>query len=123
MKSRTTPLEVPKSAYLIHPEDNVATALSTLPPGPVVLTGARTLTLEILESVPAGHKLSVCPIEKGGRIIKYGVCIGEATEKIITGQRVHSHNMKSLHDERSTCFNQENASPQDIRYELEDFYD
>ena len=61
-------------------------------------------------------------IENGERIIKYGVPIGEATEKIIAGQRVHSHNMKSLHDERSTCFNQENASPQDIHYELEDFY-
>ena len=42
-----------------------------------------------------GHKISVCDISEGSRIIKYGYPIGIATADIKAGESVHSHNMKT----------------------------
>ena len=46
-------------------------------------------------SLETGHKIAVCDIEKGADIIKYGYPIGYATESIMQGEHVHSHNMKT----------------------------
>lgn len=46
-------------------------------------------------SLETGHKIAVCDIEKGADIIKYGYPIGYATENIMQGEHVHSHNMKT----------------------------
>ncbi|CAM4424098.1 SAF domain-containing protein [Pedobacter westerhofensis] len=45
--------------------------------------------------VGIGHKVAAQFIESGGKIIKYGVPIGSATEDIQMGGHVHLHNMKS----------------------------
>lgn len=46
-------------------------------------------------NLETGHKIALCNIEKGSDIIKYGYPIGYATEDIVKGDTVHSHNMKT----------------------------
>lgn len=46
-----------------------------------------------LEDIPAGHKMAVCDIPAGGRVIKYGYPIGNAKEPIRAGSWVHTHNL------------------------------
>lgn len=65
----------------IHEKDNVA----------VTLTGTDT--------IPAGHKLALCPIAAGEYVIKYGQVIGRATQDIAPGDWVHTHNVASHLDE------------------------
>ena len=57
--------------FLIHPKDNVLVRLEN------------------------GHKYARCDIAAGEQIIKYGYCIGIATQPIAKGEHVHSHNLKT----------------------------
>ena len=66
-----------KNVLTIHPDDNVAVALSSD-------AGA-----------PFGHKLALTDIPKGGAVIKYGFRIGRAGEDIKAGQHVHTHNLRT----------------------------
>lgn len=81
----------------IHPDDNVAMALSDLPAGePLVLGDAAAGTLATREAVPFGHKIALRPIRAGEPVIKYGASIGLATADIEPGQHVHVHNLRSV---------------------------
>lgn len=71
----------------IHPKDNVAVALHTIPAG-TVFEGVSAQT-----EIPQGHKMALVPIEAQAQVMKYGFSIGHATEAIIPGQWVHTHNM------------------------------
>ena len=84
-------------AIIIHPADNVATALESIPAGGriVLKNHGRVLRITAREEIPMGHKVSLFRIEKGERIIKYGETIGLATAKIDTGCHVHVHNLES----------------------------
>ena len=42
-----------------------------------------------------GMKYALCDIARGEQVMKYGFPIGEATEDIKEGEKVHSHNLKS----------------------------
>lgn len=46
--------------------------------------------------VPYGHKIALCAIAKGERIMKYGECIGAASCDIQKGDYVHVHNLEAL---------------------------
>jgi altronate hydrolase len=46
-------------------------------------------------NIKNGHKYAACDIKKGENIIKYGFPIGHATEAIKTGDKVHTHNLKT----------------------------
>ncbi len=65
-------------------KDNVATALRTLAPGE---QGAA-------ERIPRGHKMAVQAIPKGGEVTKYAQLIGYASEPILPGAHVHTHNLE-----------------------------
>ena len=43
----------------------------------------------------SGHKKAVCTINAGDNVIKYGFPIGVATQDIVVGEQVHSHNMQT----------------------------
>ena len=45
--------------------------------------------------VESGHKYARFPIAKGENVIKYGQPIGHATQDIMSGEHVHSHNLKT----------------------------
>ena len=105
------------TAFVIDSRDNVATALEALSPGSVRLTGSPSAPEAVaLEPIPLGHKLSLRPIEKGEAVIKYGICIGLATEYIPAGVWVHLHRMKSRVDDRSSHLDIHPGAPTDITY-------
>ena len=73
----------------IHPNDNVAVALKTVPAGTVFegITAAA--------EIPQGHKMALRPIAAGEHVVKYGFSIGHAVAPITPGDWVHTHNMKT----------------------------
>ena len=73
----------------IHPDDNVAVALHTIPAGTVF--GGVTAKADI----PQGHKMALSSISQGAQVVKYGFSIGHATAPIAPGEWVHTHNMKT----------------------------
>lgn len=64
--------------FVINQEDNVA------------------VLLESDNDIPAGHKIALCDIKQGEKVIKYGYPIGYATQNIKKGEHVHTHNLKTL---------------------------
>ena len=79
----------PPTALVIDPADNVAVALSDIPPG-VAVSG-----IFAAEPIPFAHKIATRPIAAGDAIVKYGVPIAFATRDIPAGAWVHDHNAKS----------------------------
>lgn len=78
----------------LNPNDNVAVALCDLKAGQeVTLTDGHALTL--LEDIDFGHKVAVCTILQGEKVLKYGLPIGSATRNIAAGEHVHVQNIKS----------------------------
>ena len=71
----------------IHEKDNVAVALHAIPAG-TVFAGVTAL-----QDIPQGHKMALCSVAAGDAIVKYGFPIGHATQPIVAGAWVHSHNM------------------------------
>lgn len=79
---------MPQTVLLIDPRDDVAVALSALASGDAVAQGVMATT-----EIPAGHKVAIRAIAKGGPVRKYGWPIGHATADIAAGDHVHSHNL------------------------------
>jgi altronate hydrolase len=74
----------------LDPGDDVATALRPLAPGETV-DG-----IEIVEAIPAGHKVALGQLARGAAVRKFGWRIGRATQAIRAGAHVHSHNLETL---------------------------
>lgn len=79
------------SAILLSLEDNVAVATVDLKAGTVIEVDGRDL--DLVDSVPRGHKVSIADVTAGSDVIKYGQPIGSALENITAGAHVHSHNL------------------------------
>jgi len=73
----------------IHPNDNVAVALHTVPAGTVFAS------VTALEDIPQGHKMALLPIAQQAQVVKYGFSIGHTTADILPGSWVHTHNMET----------------------------
>ena len=75
----------------LHPLDNTAVASRDL----AQYDRCRFPKGEIIsaQSVASGHKVAVQPIAKDEPVIKFGECIGFASQAISTGSWVHSHNL------------------------------
>ena len=90
-----------KKAIIMAIADSVAIALGDIVPGDRVrirsLLQEIVGELEVSDSVPYGHKLSVKPIAKGSEVIKNGEAIGAAKQPINRGEHVHIHNIVSLY--------------------------
>ena len=80
-------------ALVINERDNVATALEPLEAGVAVNAGGMTVT--VVERIPRGHKVALRAIASGEAVVKYGSPIGTATEPIVAGAHVHTHNVAS----------------------------
>ena len=85
-----------KRALIMHPTDNVATAVEEIQGGeevaiPVVGTA---LTLRAIEAIPFGFKIALQEIPQGQIIRKYGETIGKASRPIAKGALVHIHNLE-----------------------------
>jgi altronate dehydratase small subunit len=107
-----------KKCYQVHASDNVATMLEDTANESVVVLGASIgKTIESKGAIRLGHKLALTIIKPGAKVIKYGVPIGIATQRILPGEWVHLHNCRSQVDERSTEFDIETGSATDTAYE------
>jgi hypothetical protein len=87
-------------AVVMNSKDNVATLLSDVEVGAVVVVtsadGRVVKKVEALRLIPFGHKIAITRIGRKELVLKYGEVIGEATEPIEEGEHVHVHNIKSL---------------------------
>lgn len=107
-----------QNAYQVHEKDNVATALTELRPGTVILYGADgEKRIEAMKKIPRGHKIALREIQPGEKIVKYGVPIGVCTEMIREGSWVHLHVLQSLYDTRSGHLDVVTGAPKDMEYE------
>jgi SAF domain-containing protein len=77
--------------------DNVATLLRDVAAGETVIVRAPAGLVEVIarDPIALGHKIALCDLAAGARILKYGECIGEATGPVARGEWVHTHNLRS----------------------------
>ena len=71
-------------ALQVHPNDNVAVAISTLKKNSNITV--EDTTIDLLSEIPAGHKFALTDIKQGSDIIKYGFRIGKAKADIAKGE-------------------------------------
>jgi altronate dehydratase len=82
-----------RDVIIINPADNVAVARRDIAAGDAVaLPGGGTL--RAVADIPRGHKVAMADIARGEPVLKYGECIGVATEDIGAGGWVHTHNIE-----------------------------
>ena len=77
----------------INDNDNVAVAVKAIKKGTIVTVGGKNI--EVLQRIPAGHKIAIEPIKDATPVVKYGYPIGNATADIMPGEWVHTHNLKT----------------------------
>lgn len=84
-------------AIVIHPSDNVATALGDLAAGSRVMVerAGRRVRMEVRGAVPRGHKFALADLRAGEAVVKYGEIIGRASADVPAGSHVHTHNVQS----------------------------
>ncbi|MBS4216706.1 UxaA family hydrolase [Neobacillus rhizophilus] len=89
------------NALKLNKDDNVAVALRTIKAGEDLSIQGETATIKVMVDIPFGHKIATDLIQKDGKIIKYGECMGISTEEIEPGYHVHVFNVRGLkEDER-----------------------
>lgn len=86
-------------ALIVHSEDNVANLIGRGSTGQAVHCTVEgrsgTETVDLLDDLPANHKLARRDIDAGEPIVKYGLSIGTASRPIRRGEHVHAHNIDS----------------------------
>lgn len=89
---------MPIDALILHPEDNVATAIADLEAGyeAICRIGEDTECCPLTGDIPYGHKFARTAIAEGQDIIKYGEVIGRASRPIARGEHAHVQNIVSL---------------------------
>lgn len=86
--------------FKIDENDNVAVALEPLKKGDCV----NGITL--LDDIPFGHKVLLCDLKKGDKIIKYSNPIGSLICDAKKGSYIHCHNLKTnLNEGAKYCYN------------------
>ena len=83
-----------ENILLLHPKDNVGIALKKINKGDKV-QGKGVEEFIVLDDIPKSHKTALFDIARGEEIVKYGEVIAVSSEKILRGQWVHTHNLKS----------------------------
>ncbi len=94
---------MPPLTIRLNQADNVVVARADLLPGTEIVgehVAART-------HVPVGHKIATAPIAAGAAVRKYGQILGFATDAILPGDHVHTHNMAMGDFARDYAFGQD----------------
>ncbi|MCH2182418.1 MAG: altronate dehydratase family protein [Mariniblastus sp.] len=76
-----------RQTVTLNLNDNVTVALAELP------AGTEIDGVQLVETIPAGHKYAQVDIAAGQDVIKYGLPIGHAVKDIQAGQHVHVQNL------------------------------
>ena len=82
-----------KSLIQLDPGDNVLIACKNISAHKEIKY--KDHTYKFTKEIGIGHKIASCDIKKGQDIVKFKVCIGEASSDIKKGEHVHVHNIKS----------------------------
>ena len=77
----------------LHTSDNVAVALKDLQAGQSIEMQGEEIVVK--ENIQRGHKIAIRNIAVNENIMKYGYPIGHATNEIMIGEHVHTHNTKT----------------------------
>lgn len=91
------------NALRLHEMDNVAVALENLKMGEQLIIQGVDTEIILRVNIPYGHKVAVVTILQDQKILKYGECMGIATEGIPLGSHVHVSNVRGLNDEDKTA--------------------
>ena len=78
-----------------HRTDNVAIAPMNIPENTYLEKGITSKN-----NIPFGHKIALSNIKKNSFVYKYGQIIGLSSQNILSGEHVHSHNIKFGHFEK-----------------------
>lgn len=78
-------------AIQLNPADDVAIALTPL--GRSRRIDIAGSTVQLRAEIGAGHKFALRPVSQGQPVRRYGQVIGFATQPILPGEHVHSHNL------------------------------
>lgn len=93
--------------FLGHREgDKVAVAVRDLSPGTVeggYLEGPVSISLELKDDVPLGHKFALVDIAEGEDVTEYGMRVAVAARPIVKGEYVHVHNVRSARWQNSVA--------------------
>ena len=93
----------PADGFVLNTSDNVVTLGSDAQAGQaILLRGAKTATgktdsleVTVSQDIAAGHKVALSTIDAGAPVLKYGLPIGFARNRINAGEHVHTHNLAS----------------------------
>lgn len=77
----------------INPADNVVVCLRPFQKGEVINVDGQSI--ELLQDVPAGHKVLLTDVQTGGDIIKYGYPIGHVESYVPKGTWINEQNLKT----------------------------
>ncbi len=83
-----------KKAIRVDQKDNVAVVAQDTLKGDIIDCGG--LEVHATDNIPLGHKIALDQIEKGAFVVKFGVPIGRASQRIETGDHVHIHNLEDI---------------------------
>jgi len=80
----------------LDPRDNVLVALTTLDLGTYVNFGsaASTLQCQVMQTIPAKHKMATKALKPGEVITMYGMVVGEVVEAIPAGGLITTSNIR-----------------------------
>ena len=87
----------------LNPNDNVVVARAEILPG----TDIPGEGVSTISATPRGHKIATAAIAKGDPARKYNQIIGFATEDIVPGDHVHTHNLEFRMFERDYAYSTE----------------
>ena len=77
----------------INPADNVAVALHSLSKGTVIEVNGNSI--ELMEDIPAGHKIALKNFTKGDMVIKYGFPISHTVKEVRKGHLLNEKTVKT----------------------------
>jgi altronate hydrolase len=83
-------------ALRLHPQDNVAIAKINLQTGTTLALdnrGAPQNQVPVRQFIPSGHKVALQEMPPGEPVRRYGQVIGFASQTILPGEHVHTHNV------------------------------
>ena len=85
------------AALVLHPADDVATALRELKAGEWIRVqgSGQAELLQVGEDIGLCHKLALRTLAAGQPVRKYGDVIGLTSQPVAAGSHVHIHNLTS----------------------------
>lgn len=81
------------NALKINTADNVAVAINELAQGELVVVDG--VEIELLETIPAGHKFALTAMLEGDHVVKYGYPIGHTLVPIGAGEWINEKKIKT----------------------------